>query len=528
MSPDPIGWLKRRFASDTSTDTVGIRGAGALSQADFGEPINEQDLLFAVQREPVAYRIVFQVAHDIFDNWFKVEEVAEKPDPNFDKQVQTALAKLNAKSVFTQMAVFERLLGWSIILLGYADHGKTLEAPVQNQQEIRDIVAYGPLEFSVQSSDEDKDENSERFGLPVFYSLARTGINQAKVHFSRAIHFATRLLTHPYKGISVLEPVYDDLTVLRNIRWGMGQTMFRYGSGFPDVEVQGAKKKDLDDLEASQQFKSLQARTYFLHSEKTKLDFKGLAGRALDPEPYYLPIMENISAGSGLPSAILRGAQAGELTGSEVNEREYFKLISDAQSRYEPGIRALIDALVACGQVKTNVEDYRIVWLGGFEVSEKDKALVELNLAQAREKKGGWKTIDEIRAEEGLKELPDGAGKVVLGIKRAEQQPLSEPKAPQPTGIGQSSSEDAEEKKKWYVVKVTHEPSTGKRLEKPKAFEWKTSEEAQSHAGRLRKGGLKPHQFKIWAFQEGDLCTTEDGGAGHWVTLEDSRHVCLP
>jgi hypothetical protein len=426
MRPNPIGWLKRRIGTDTLTDTVGIRGAGASSRADFGEPINEEDLLFAVQREPVAYRIVFQVAHDIFDNWFKAEDTAEKPDANFDKQVQTVLAQLNAKSVFTQMAVFERLFGWSIIVQGYADHGKTLEAPVESPQEILDIVAYGPLQFSVQSSDEDKNEESERFGLPNFYTLARTGISQAKTHFSRVLHFATRLLTHSYRGISVLEPVYDDLTVLRNIRWGMGQTMFRYGSGFPDVELQGANKKQLDDLEASQQFKNLQARTYFLHSDKTKLDFKGLAGRALNPEPYYLPIMENISAGSGVPLAILRGAQAGELAGSEVNEREYFKLISDAQSRYEPGVRALIDALVACGQVKTNVTDYKIVWLGGFEVSEKDKALVELNLAQAREKKGGWKTIDEIRAEEGLKELPDGAGKVVLGIKRAEQQPFSQ------------------------------------------------------------------------------------------------------
>ncbi|MCJ7423117.1 DUF1073 domain-containing protein, partial [Candidatus Bathyarchaeota archaeon] len=209
MSPDLVGWLKRRFASDTSTETVGIRGAGASSQADFGDPINEQDLLFTVQREPVAYRIVFQVAHDIFDNWFKVEEVAEKPDPNFDKQVQIVLGKLNAKSVFTQMAVFERLLGWSIIVQGYADNGATLEAPVESPQEIRDIVPYCPLQFSVQSSDEDQKEESERFGLPVYYTLARTGISQAKVHFSRVIHFATRLLTHQYKGISVLQPVYD-------------------------------------------------------------------------------------------------------------------------------------------------------------------------------------------------------------------------------------------------------------------------------------------------------------------------------
>lgn len=520
MRPDPVGWLKRSLATDTS-DTFGIRGAGASSQADFGEPINSQDLLFAVQREPVAYRIVFQVAHDIFDNWFKVEDTGEKPDPNFDKQVQTVLANLNAKSVFTQMAVFERLLGWSIIALGYADHGENLASPVKSPQEIRDIAAYGPLELNVQTSDEDKDEESERFGLPTYYTLARTGVSQAKLHFLRAIHFATRLLTHPYKGMSVLEPVYDDLTVLRNIRWGMGQTMFRYGSGFPDVKVTGANKKQLDDLEASQQFKSLQARTYFLHSEKTELDFKGVSGRALNPEPYYLPIMENISAGSGIPLAILRGAQAGALTGSEVNEREYFKLISDAQSRYEPGVRALVDALIACGQVKTAVTEYRIVWHGGFELSEKDKALVELNLAQAREKKVGWMTVDEVRAEQGLKELPDGAGKVVLGIKKSEQAPSS-----LSTGLASDTialADDAD----WYVVKVTHEPGTGKRLEKPKSFEWKTSEEAQSHYGRLRQSGLQPHHIQVWGMQEGGQCTTEDGKPGHWKTMDSGQHVCL-
>jgi hypothetical protein len=36
----------------------------------------------------VANRIVFQVAHDIFDNWFEVEEASDKPDPKFNESVQ--------------------------------------------------------------------------------------------------------------------------------------------------------------------------------------------------------------------------------------------------------------------------------------------------------------------------------------------------------------------------------------------------------------------------------------------------------
>jgi hypothetical protein len=413
----------------SSSDTFGFRGAGATWQAAFGMQLSEQDLLFSVRREPVANRIVFQVAHDVFDNWFEVEEASDKPDPGFNDAVQHALDLLKAKSVFTQAAVYERLFGWAIIAMTIVDYGEDPSKPVESPREIRELLPYSSLQFTVQTSDEESRKDSSRFGLPVLYTVRQGAASgkgglQMKVHFSRVIHLATRLLDHAYKGMSVLEPVYDDLTVLRNIRWGMGQTLFRYGSGFPDVTVEGAKKKDLDDLEASQEFRSLQARTYFLHSEKTTLDFKGLAGRALNPEPYYLPIMENISAGSGVPLAILRGAQAGQLTGSEVNEREYFKLISDAQSRYEPAVRELIDRLIETGQIryKYNVQrGYRIRWLGGFEMNEKDKADVELKLAHARSLGTGWKTVDEVRGEEDLEPLEDGViGKTVLGLKKLE------------------------------------------------------------------------------------------------------------
>ena len=174
MSTGLVGWLRRRFAGDTLTERTGIRGAGALSQADFGQSINDEDLLFAVQREPVAYRTVFQVAHDVFDNWFKLEEVSEKPDPDFDRLAQYALADLNAKAVLTRMAVFERLAGWAIIVVGYVDHGKSLVDPVENPSEIRELAPYmGDVQVTVQSSDEDKDPTSPRFGLPIYYTLNR-------------------------------------------------------------------------------------------------------------------------------------------------------------------------------------------------------------------------------------------------------------------------------------------------------------------------------------------------------------------
>jgi hypothetical protein len=420
--------VKRKSSRKDVADAFGVRGAGASSaMADFGQQIDLQDLLFAIKREPVANRLVFQVAHDVFDKWFKVEEVAEKPNPGFDREVQRVLAQLDAKSIFSQMAAFERGFGWAIIAMTFVDYGEDLSKPVKNPKEIRELFAYaGDLHFTVQNSEEDKDKKSSRYGLPVLYTLNEISARQRKLHYSRAIHFATRLLDHNYKGLSILECLYDDLTVGRNVRWGLGQTIFRYGSGFPDVEVQGANRKDLDNLEAGQQFKSLQARTYFLHNEKTKLEFKGVAGKALNPEPYNNIIVESLSTGSGVPAPILRGVQAGAVTGSETNQLDYSKIVSDAQGRYEPGIRQLIDLLIECGQIQTKVKDYRIVWNSALELTESQKAAIQLQLAQARNFKTAWMTVDEIRAEQGLPPLPDGTGLVVLGVKKAEQQPFQQ------------------------------------------------------------------------------------------------------
>lgn len=405
-----------------AADAIDIPNVSTELGAAFGEDISTSDLLFAVKREPIAHRVVFAVAHDIFDNWFKVVDTEGNGDEQLDAKVQDALNKLNAKSVLTEMAVYERLFGWALIIMGFRD-GDELSTQLEGKAPLEEIAAYGPT--AVAQVQEDAGLDSPRFGLPELISLQR-GAAQTLVHQSRFILVATRLLEHRYRGLSVLEPIWDDLTCLRNIRWGMAQTMFRYGSGFPDIEIKGASKTQIDDFTAGGQFKNVHARTYFVHNENQKLEFKGTQGASLNPAPYYEPILENLSAGSGIPKAILRGAHAGALTGSEVNLAEYFKLISDAQSRYEPSVRALIDILIDRGQIKTTAKAYRIQWASGFEHSDTDKALIEVERSQAQINRANYMTVNEVRALDELPPIPAPEGNMVLGvakIKAATQLP---------------------------------------------------------------------------------------------------------
>jgi phage-related protein (TIGR01555 family) len=422
MPKSESGTIVRKTRVDAS-DTFGVRGGGSATwQAQFGMALNEQDLVFAVRREPVAKRTVIDVAFDMFAKGFTVEEVAEKPDPNWSRDVSKVLDGLNAKAVLTRLFLYERLFGWSILACTYVDYGESSSAPLVRPREIRELLPYGSFQCSVQSGDEDKNAESARFGLPVSYTVRRSGSgSQKKIHYSRVIHCATRLLDHPWKGLSALEVIYDDLTVFRNERWALGETLVRLGHGFADVSAKGADKSALDKLENSRQFAQLNARTYFLHSDQTTLDFKGIAGKAVNPEPYVTSTVESLACGTRIPTTHLRGANAGTLAGSEVNDREYWGGIAALQPLAEPIIWDLVDRLMETGQIRRG-NDYRVVWPAGFELSEISKASIELQLAQARNLKTGWKTVDEIRAEEDLEPLPNGSGAVVLGLNKGSQQ----------------------------------------------------------------------------------------------------------
>jgi hypothetical protein len=372
--------------------TIPFGGTGG--GGEFGALILDDDRTFAVTREPVAHRIVFTVAHDIFDHWFQLYLEGKEQDKKFDTAVQQELTRINAKRELMRMAVFERAYGWAILALGYADAAESLAEPTANPQGLEEVKAYGPLQIA--SVTEVKNRNDPRYGMPEFYFIKRAGVaSNLKIHYTRVIHFASRLLEHDWKGMSSLDPVWDDLVTLRNIRWGMGQTMYRYGHGFPDLTFTGAEKSDIDTWVTDGNFENLSARTYFAHNENQTIEFKGLAGRALDPMNYYLPIMENISAGSGIPLAILRGVQAGTLTGSEVNQQEYFALIGDEETYYETGIRQLINAIP--NLVPENAKQFKFKWMGGFQLDDLKQAQIDQVKAQTLQVKGDWMTRNELR-----------------------------------------------------------------------------------------------------------------------------------
>lgn len=425
----------RRTALDISTEGVADDPRVNFGLGNFGDAsIQDVNREFAAVREPIGKFVVFGVAEDMFDQWFQVDDTrTEGADKEFDRKVQEALRELQAKEKFMRGCGMERMHGWAIIAVGF-EGNSDLSAEASEIAKIDHLHVYPKTQVTPK---EDTNKESERFGLPDTYIINRgkaasstststsaTVAGDITIHHSRVIHLAPYLKwDSDYEGESRLDVCMDDITILRNMRWAFGETMWRTGAGFIDVTIQGLTPRDRKVWIAAGKFRNLNTRTSMIHSEKESLEFKGPAGHALNPQEYYKPIMESLAIATEIPEPILRGAQAGTLTGSEVNVGEYWNTVSKAQKLYEPYLRWLIDRLKASGQIDSDVEDYEFKWLGGYELNVKDAAWAKLTEENARVAQLAYMTPDEVRDESDkeLDPLPDGQGEKLITLGRVEE-----------------------------------------------------------------------------------------------------------
>ena len=420
--------LNRESEGDIITPGQGF-SSGSLydNQRTFGANIPDNERVFASQREPVLKWLVSYVASDIFDQGFRVFEVGKEEDDALDDMVQAALLTLKAKKNLTRLTMFERRWGTSVLLLAYSTNAEKVdwkeplyddEGKVSDGAQLMQITPFPKNRVTVKK--EIKDRSSLRYGQPEFYDITQGSlVKDLRVHWTRVIHDAPRLDEHPYWGLSVMDPIWDDATGWRNMRWALFQMLWRYGMGYPHFQFEGATQKEIDTWIANGGINDFFARGVFTSNEKASVNFVGLEGKTVQPKEYVDLVYESIATGTRISQDILKGVSAGAVTGSETNLKEYAKLISNEQSDIEDIPIELIKRLMETGQIEFDYEtkEFGIEWKGAFELSEVDDARVQLQTSMAYKNLTEILTVDEVRERAGEKPLPDG-GDVVLGLER--------------------------------------------------------------------------------------------------------------
>jgi hypothetical protein len=425
--------------------------------ADFGEDITDENRLFAATREPVAGFLIYGIAADIVEKWFVINDVTtDTPDPEVDRTIQKQLRVLKWKSVLhnsegTGFIDYLRLYG-NVLLVGAYDDAQKL-SELRNEKAkgaaLKQLVTYPKTRYSV--SVKEQDETSLRYGLPTVYQV-NDGARTFQVHYTRCFE---------QRGSSVLDLVWDDITCGRNIRWGVGQWVYRVGGGFLVVtfpkEIAGVPttKAKLDAYVASGEWSNISHRTHVSIIEGMKVEFVGAQGAALNPEPFFDTNIKQISIATGIPKSILEGAEAGALTGSEKNDQQYYKKISGFQSALEDVNRWVIDQVltqingvpseeqdskpvgsvlkrmlrkvapsIAKDQAPKTL-DYEIKWNNAFEQTRIDEARTENIREDTNIKRLAYMTIDEVRVLNKKNELPNSEGAKLKATAQQSQNPFS-------------------------------------------------------------------------------------------------------
>jgi hypothetical protein len=312
------------------------------------------------------------------------------------------------------------LYGWAALGLSLIDYAADPSKPVQNPRKVTSLTVFSDHNCTIQSGDEEESTESERAGLPNLYTV-KIGSKQKKIHWTRMIHFASRKMGHPWRGVPALTILYSDLTAYRNAREQIVHTIKTHAGGFADITLKGKKsQRQLEKFEQDNDLANLDSRTRFIHDNNSRIEWIGTKGKALDPAPYVDVSLESLSCGSRIPVSHLKGATAGTIAGSEVNDREYWGGIAMQQSLLERPIWDLIDLLMETGQI-ARVKDYNIVWPPGFELSDQTVADIKLKEAQAHKLQLDYMTVDEVRADQGLDPLPNGTGQIVISLPQGRQ-----------------------------------------------------------------------------------------------------------
>jgi len=160
-------------------------------------------------------------------------------------------------------------------------------------------------------------------------------------------------------GEPSLKCVYDLITVLKSMDWGVGQAMWRHGGGLTafivaDTRNQQEQIDAIDDLVTD-----INAMTTLTLPAGTQMYSE--RSNSLDPEPYYRVINQQLAMGTRIPTSILIGSQAGALSASMKDRHDYYELLTDIQGDVlNPVLMDILMRFQASGQIGAG--DITIEW----------------------------------------------------------------------------------------------------------------------------------------------------------------------
>ena len=374
----------RKFIHDAAEVTASKLGFPQLTPRQatttttgmFQEVITDGDRTEMFKRNQLAHAIVADVASDALTN-FEIVKPDGEEFSELNNEVQTLYSEKIAISLLRTLT-YMRIHGQAGLLIGFSDT-KTFSTPVEKGAKIEYLQAL-PKEL-VDEIVLNRDAESQEVILPL--TLNHYKLKSGKIiDASRIIHVHTFDLGETdLNGLSCLDPIYDLLTVIKSMDWGVGQTMWRQGAGLTTLTApEGSKQAQVDAIDDA--VADINAKSVLTVPAGTKVESHRPGG--LPPEGFYNVTVNQIAAGSRIPISILLGSQRGTISASEKDRKDYFELLRSIQINYIiPTLIKIIGLFQASGQLPEG--DY-IIKFRELSIISIEESKAKLNLIEGEHK----------------------------------------------------------------------------------------------------------------------------------------------
>jgi hypothetical protein len=374
--------------------------AGLRSLRD--QDIVDGDFEYLARRNEMASAQIRRMKTDPWRGGYEIRASTE----DLEAQAKAAIEALDLDEMLSRAFAYEKAIGMSLLRIPVPtaagpDEGEPNKIKLQalakeHRKKIENedgsiSYTFGELIIPAEPISRFQIEKyvKDDAGKPLAWNVYEGGGisgNTIKVHRSRIIHLCNWLMSGDPFGTSELLPQYDVLTDFDNISLAMVHMYQKGGLGIPILWVPESAT-DEEWLDAQANWKDLDIMSeqifpqYEREEKKWKAEILSWGGKGLDPTPFVEALWNRISAVSGISKVILRGTEAGKLTGSELNYTEFYAIVEKWRkelSRYYDQIFKLLQSWGYLDEGKIAIE-----WSALDTPTQKEQALTFLNKSLA-------------------------------------------------------------------------------------------------------------------------------------------------
>lgn len=317
--------------------------------AGVGRKLSHDEITNLYGDSRIVQNIIDIPAEDMTRNWFTLKMKDEK----LARNIMSKLADLKAKKAFKEMFTYDRLCGDGFISLGVTQATKfelSDELPLDKLFTVDYLHAFSSQKVNEFLINEDVFDINygqlEQLRINRASSHGtQTQTTESSVHVSRLLHSQSRRTEGEAQGRSLLEPLYDILTVFDTSVWSVGQILH-------DFTFKVYKSKDIEDLSSQDKKELSMIMDFMFRTEALAMIAEGeeltKQGTSVSGIKDLLDFVWDLLAGAArMPKTVIKGQESGTITGAQYDVMNYYsRIVADQENEMKPHLEKLIRMLL--------------------------------------------------------------------------------------------------------------------------------------------------------------------------------------